>query len=80
MRALARFFLAFYRVHLSGFLGGVCRYEPSCSCYAEQAFQRFPPGYALLLTVRRLLRCHPFARAGYDPVPACMIHDGVKIE
>jgi putative membrane protein insertion efficiency factor len=65
----AKFALAFYQIHLGGHFGGVCRFQPSCSCYAHQAFERFPPGRAFRLTLARLLRCHPFGRFGLDPVP-----------
>jgi putative membrane protein insertion efficiency factor len=46
-----------------------CRYEPTCSHYAEQAIRRHGVPRGLMLAVGRLLRCHPWARGGYDPVP-----------
>jgi putative membrane protein insertion efficiency factor len=46
-----------------------CRFHPTCSEYAEHALQRFDVLSALFLIVRRLLRCHPFAKSGIDPVP-----------
>ncbi len=46
-----------------------CRYSPTCSHYALEAFRRHPFAYALALTLRRIARCHPFAKGGYDPVP-----------
>ena len=46
-----------------------CRYEPTCSHYAEQAIRRHGPMRGLVLATGRLLRCHPWARGGYDPVP-----------
>lgn len=69
---LKRFFLFsifVYRSTLSLFLGGNCRFYPSCSEYAYESFQRYKPLYALVLTVKRLLRCRPFGPKGYDPVP-----------
>jgi uncharacterized protein len=47
----------------------VCRYEPSCSCYAEQAIHRHGILRGLALAGWRLLRCNPWSRGGYDPVP-----------
>lgn len=64
-----------YQVTLSplkGFLFGAsacCRYSPSCSCYAIESFRRHGLLGGGLLAVRRILRCHPWGGAGYDPVP-----------
>lgn len=48
---------------------GTCRFEPSCSRYAQQALQQRDLISALLLTVWRVARCNPFCQGGYDPVP-----------
>jgi uncharacterized protein len=58
-----------YQLLLSPFAGGGCRFEPSCSVYAFEAIERHGAGRGLLLTLRRLGRCHPFAQPGIDPVP-----------
>jgi hypothetical protein len=58
-----------YRFAISPAIGPACRFEPSCSVYAEQAIVRFGIVRGSTLALRRLLRCHPFARAGFDPVP-----------
>jgi putative membrane protein insertion efficiency factor len=52
----------------------VCRYEPTCSHYAEQAIRRHGPVRGLALAGWRLLRCNPWSRGGYDPIPGG--HDG----
>lgn len=64
--------LRFYRIAISPALGPACRYEPSCSAYAEEAVRRFGAGRGTYLALRRLLRCHPFARGGLDPVPTAL--------
>ncbi len=58
-----------YQASLSHYLGGQCRFFPTCSCYAEEALLRKPLPRALSLTVWRILRCSPLTKAGYDPVP-----------
>jgi len=58
-----------YQVLLSPFLGGQCRYEPSCSRYGIDAIERYGGWRGGWMTVKRIGRCHPFAKGGYDPVP-----------
>jgi putative membrane protein insertion efficiency factor len=58
-----------YRVTLAPLIGGFCRYVPSCSVYAEEAVRRHGAAAGTKLAARRLLRCHPFHRGGFDPVP-----------
>lgn len=58
-----------YRVTLSPLIGDQCRYEPTCSRYGLEAYQLHGPVRGSLLTLRRILRCHPFVKGGYDPVP-----------
>jgi hypothetical protein len=58
-----------YRALLSPALGPACRFEPTCSAYAEEAIRRFGITTGSALAARRILRCHPFATAGFDPVP-----------
>ena len=59
-----------YRLALSPALGPACRFEPTCSVYAQQAIERFGAMRGSTLALRRILRCHPFAPGGLDPVPA----------
>lgn len=49
---------------------GACRFQPSCSEYASLACHVHGPYRGTILALRRVLRCHPFARGGFDPVPA----------
>jgi uncharacterized protein len=58
-----------YQLIISPMLGPRCRFYPSCSCYAHTAIERFGILRGFWLGLRRLLRCHPFAEGGYDPVP-----------
>jgi uncharacterized protein len=58
-----------YQLAVSPMLAPRCRFYPSCSCYAHTAIQRFGAMRGTWLGLRRLLRCHPFADGGYDPVP-----------
>jgi uncharacterized protein len=67
-RFLALLFRA-YRVAIAPAIGPVCRYEPSCSHYAEEAIARFGLLRGTAMAGYRLLRCHPFSRGGLDPVP-----------
>jgi putative membrane protein insertion efficiency factor len=58
-----------YRVTLSGWLGGQCRYAPSCSRYAEEAIRTRGAVRGLALSAWRVARCNPFGKGGLDPVP-----------
>jgi putative membrane protein insertion efficiency factor len=61
--------LVAYRRWISPALPARCRFYPSCSAYALEAVARRGALVGAWLTVRRLLRCHPFHPGGYDPVP-----------
>jgi putative membrane protein insertion efficiency factor len=65
----ARVMVRIYQTAISPWLVGSCRFFPTCSHYALEAFERYGFWKGGWLTVRRLLRCHPFCRGGYDPVP-----------
>lgn len=58
-----------YQIVISPLLPPLCRFYPSCSRYAEEALRKHGIAIGLYLSVRRLLRCHPFCDGGYDPVP-----------
>ena len=58
-----------YRVTLSPFFRGACRFEPSCSVYTEQAILKYGLIRGSVMGARRIARCHPWNPGGYDPVP-----------
>jgi len=59
-----------YRLLLGPWLGGSCRFEPTCSAYAVQALQQHGAAKGSYLTLRRIARCQPWCDGGCDPVPA----------
>jgi uncharacterized protein len=61
--------IRFYQRAISPLTPPSCRYFPSCSAYALEAIELHGTGRGSWLAVRRILRCHPFARGGFDPVP-----------
>jgi len=61
--------LVFYKRVVSPWLPRACRYEPTCSVYAREAFERYGLRRGAVLAAKRLLRCHPFRPGGFDPVP-----------
>jgi uncharacterized protein len=65
-----------YRATLSGWLGGQCRFYPSCSVYAEQAIRSRGALAGTALAAWRVLRCNPFGRGGVEHVPGAE-YDGV---
>jgi putative membrane protein insertion efficiency factor len=64
--------IAGYRRLLSPVIAPRCRFVPSCSSYAIEAIETHGLGRGGWLALRRVARCHPFHRGGYDPVPAPM--------
>ena len=70
VRTLLLGLIRLYQLTLSPWLGRQCRYEPTCSVYATEAIERFGVRRGMWLAAKRLGRCHPWGRSGYDPVPA----------
>ncbi|MDP1520755.1 membrane protein insertion efficiency factor YidD [Porticoccus litoralis] len=58
-----------YQYLVSPLLGNRCRFHPTCSCYAIEAVNHHGTLKGGYLTLRRLIKCHPFHPGGYDPVP-----------
>lgn len=67
------FFIKLYQYLISPllvyFFGPTCRYEPTCSNYAIISFKNYPFWIAIFISIKRILRCHPFKEGGFDPVP-----------
>ncbi len=59
----------FYQYAISPFFPPSCRFQPTCSTYALIALRKHGPFKGTYLAIRRILRCHPFGKSGYDPVP-----------
>lgn len=68
-RALLLGLIRLYRATLSGWLGGQCRFYPTCSHYAEDAIRAHGAMKGTALAIWRVLRCNPFGRGGIDHVP-----------
>lgn len=69
MKKLLLSLIRFYRRHISPHLPPMCRYYPTCSCYAIEAIETHGAFRGTILAVWRILRCNPLSRGGYDPVP-----------
>lgn len=69
MNKLALILIRIYQSFISPLLGPHCRYVPTCSEYAREALEKYGFVKGSYLAVRRLLRCNPFSKGGYDPVP-----------
>ena len=61
--------IRFYRGYISPLTPPSCRFTPTCSEYARQALEIHGSFKGTLLTLKRLLKCHPWGKSGYDPVP-----------
>jgi len=61
--------VSFYRKHISPSSVPKCRYIPTCSAYALEALEKYGALKGGALSVWRVLRCNPFGKSGYDPVP-----------
>lgn len=63
------FLIKFYQFGISPLKPPSCRFTPTCSTYSLEAIKKHGPFKGLYLSVRRILRCHPWGGSGYDPVP-----------
>ncbi len=75
MHLILRSLIRAYQLAISPWLAPRCRFYPSCSHYALEALQIHGSLRGSWLALRRLARCHPFHRGGFDPVPPCTHSD-----
>ena len=71
MKKLAIFLIKLYKKYISPFLefcGVKCKYYPTCSEYAKQAIEKYGSIKGIFLSIKRILRCNPFSKGGYDPL------------
>ncbi|MBT7410718.1 MAG: membrane protein insertion efficiency factor YidD [Methylococcales bacterium] len=69
MKTIVKFLIKSYQYCISPYLGGNCRFYPTCSEYALEAIERYGVLKGSWLGIKRLSRCHPFHEGGCDPVP-----------
>lgn len=69
MRSMLLSLVRFYQRYISPQLGSNCRYYPTCSHYTYEAIERYGAARGGWMGLRRILRCHPWAKGGFDPVP-----------
>ena len=69
LKKTALFLIRVYRNCISPYKPTCCRFVPSCSAYAYEAIKKYGFCKGLYLSIRRILKCHPFHKGGYDPVP-----------
>lgn len=69
MKYVFLFLIRAYQIILSPFKTPCCRFTPTCSAYARQAFLLHGTYKGAILTAKRILKCHPWGGCGYDPVP-----------
>lgn len=69
MKTFLLFLIRFYRVYISPLKPPCCRFTPTCSEYALEAVKRYGPWKGMWLSVKRIAKCHPFHKGGYDPLP-----------
>ncbi|HBJ76421.1 MAG TPA: membrane protein insertion efficiency factor YidD [Porphyromonadaceae bacterium] len=63
------FLIRLYQVCISPLFPPACRYTPTCSQYAMEALKKYGLFKGMMLSIKRILKCHPWGGSGYDPVP-----------
>ncbi|MEJ5308034.1 MAG: membrane protein insertion efficiency factor YidD [candidate division WOR-3 bacterium] len=68
MNRIFIYFIKVYKKYVSPMFPPTCRFTPTCSEYSLQAYQKYNFFKASFLTIKRILRCNPFSKGGYDPL------------
>jgi uncharacterized protein len=61
--------IRFYQICISPLFPSSCRFTPTCSAYALEAIKKYGPIKGIALSIKRIIKCNPFNKGGYDPVP-----------
>ena len=69
MKKILLALIKFYKAAISPYLPDACRFTPTCSEYAMQAIEKYGALKGGFMAFKRILRCNPFCKGGYDPVP-----------
>ncbi|MBE6700604.1 MAG: membrane protein insertion efficiency factor YidD [Ruminococcaceae bacterium] len=69
MRYVLIFFVKLYQKFISPLFPPTCRFTPTCSQYALEALTKYGAIKGLYLSIKRIIRCNPFCKGGYDPLP-----------
>ena len=69
MKKILMLIIRAYQLFLSPLFGSNCRYMPTCSHYTHQAIAQYGAIRGVWMGIKRILRCHPWVKGGYDPVP-----------
>ena len=69
MKSILLKMIRFYQKHISPLFPARCKYYPTCSQYAVEAITKYGAVKGSLMAAWRILRCNPFSKGGYDPVP-----------
>ena len=71
MKKFCIYLINFYKKHISSYFeskGIHCKYEPTCSEYTKQAIEKYGVFKGIFIGIKRILRCNPFSKGGYDPL------------
>lgn len=69
MKKICIFLIKIYQESISPALGKNCRFVPTCSQYAIEAIEKYGSIKGIMMGIKRIIRCNPFSKGGYDPVP-----------